>query len=126
MSPSDAGRTLGSESTLGVVKSPLGGMRRARDPETVVAAGRDRRCSVSSDIESIDDAATLQAKLAQVQGVGEFGEIQGWRARESWCRRATMMDAEGEWRRLDFTPLSVRKTRHSTAWVAAHRVAGVA
>jgi hypothetical protein len=67
-----------------------------------------------SDVGSIDDAATLQAKLPQAQAARESGENRGWRTPDSYCRRATMTDEQGESRRMDFTPLSVRKTRNET------------
>ncbi|KAK5134788.1 hypothetical protein LTR08_006163 [Meristemomyces frigidus] len=97
---SESSRTLSSGSATTIVKSPLGAMRRAADPDTILMPGeRSNTPSMSSDSE-IDDAAMLQAKLPSVKAVSAFGEVATWQRRDhaSYC-----------------APLAIRKTRHSAA-----------
>ncbi|KAK5112314.1 hypothetical protein LTR85_011586 [Meristemomyces frigidus] len=116
---SESSRSYSSGSTATVVKSPLCAMRRADDPDTVVILEhRARRSSDSSDSD-IDDADMLQAKLPSVKAVSDFGEVEIWQAKRqnhaSYHQRARELDREGTMRRLEFTPLTIRKTRDSAA-----------
>lgn len=108
-------RSYSSESTSTIAKSPLGAMRLASDPETVVMSGAVSCGSNDGADSDIDDAATLQAKLPSVKAVSEFGQVEDWhnagRAPVSYCARASEANDEGVMERLNFTPLMVRKTR---------------
>ncbi|KAK0900896.1 hypothetical protein LTR91_009480 [Friedmanniomyces endolithicus] len=118
---SESSRSFSSGSAATLVKSPLVAMRRAADPNTIVMPG-SKSGSCSDDFESeVDDAATLQAKLPSVKAVSEFGEVENWplgrQVPMSYCQRTTVMDEKGVLRRLDFTPLTIGKTRGSGAAV---------
>lgn len=114
-------RSFSSSSTATIIKSPLGAMRLASDPDVVVGSRRDRRHSSSADSESdIDDAATLQARLPSVKAVSDFGEVSGWPGeRDVACNyyHKSYQICIGEMRGVDFTPLNVRRTRDSVSMV---------
>ncbi|KAK4544180.1 hypothetical protein LTR36_004390 [Oleoguttula mirabilis] len=111
---SDSSRSISSGSTATVVKSPLCAMRRADDPDTILTLDLRSRTSSDSSDSDIDDTAMLQAKLPSV-----MGEMETWQPRRqnhtSYYQRARELDREGTMRRLEFTPLTIRKTRDSAA-----------
>ena len=127
---SDTGRSYSSGSTATVVKSPLGAMRRADDPETVVMPTLMSRSSSESSGSDIDDAATLQAKLPSIKATSEFGEVECWRAGRqehvSYDQRAWEMGQDGMQRRLECTPLVIRKTRDSASMFSSRDVVAIA
>ncbi|TKA69780.1 hypothetical protein B0A55_08811 [Friedmanniomyces simplex] len=117
--PSESSRSFSSGSAATLVRSPLGAMRRAADPNTIVLPGsRSGSCGEEAESE-IDDAVTLQAKLPAVKAVSEWGEVEGYplgsQVPMSYCQRTAQLDEKGMLRRLDFTPLTIRKTRDSAA-----------
>ncbi|KAK5733742.1 hypothetical protein LTR17_009446 [Elasticomyces elasticus] len=127
---SQSSRSLSSSSTATLVKSPLGAMRRAADPNTVVLPEMRRQTSSEEIDLEIDDAATLQANLPSVKAVSEFGEVADWplgrQVPLSYCQRTAQLDEKGVLRRMDFTPLTIRKTRDSAAMVPGRFVAAAA
>ena len=126
---SESSRSFSSGSTATVVKSPLGAMRRAETPDTVVMPSSRSRSSSEESDSDVDDAEMLQAKLPSVKAVSDFGEVGNWplaRQTLSYCQRTAELDERGILRRLDFTPLTTRKTRNSPALISGHRVVGVA
>ncbi|KAK5683277.1 hypothetical protein LTS10_004808 [Elasticomyces elasticus] len=127
---SQSSRSLSSSSTATLVKSPLGAMRRAADPNTVVLPETRRQTSSEEIDMDIDDAATLQANLPSVKAVSEFGEVADWplgrQVPSSYCQRTAQLDEKGVLRRMDFTPLTIRKTRDSAAMVPGRFVAAAA
>lgn len=114
-------RTTSSSSTVTVKRSPLGIMRLASDPEIIVSEQeRYRRSSNVSYDSDIDDAATLQARLPLVKTVSDFGEVSSWPASgrdesdvATKCYQKSYEICLGEMRKVDFTPLNVRRTRDS-------------
>ncbi|TKA76974.1 hypothetical protein B0A55_04918 [Friedmanniomyces simplex] len=117
--PSESSRSFSSGSAATLVSSPLGAMRRAANPNTIVLPGsRSGSCGEEAESE-IDDAVTLQAKLPAVKAVSEFGEVEGCplgrQVPMSYCHRTAQLDEKGMLRRMDFTPLTIRKTRDSAA-----------
>lgn len=118
-------RTVSSSSTVTVKRSPLGVMRLASDPDIIVSEqDRDRRSSNLSSDSDIDDAATLQARLPLVKTVSGFGEVSSWSAGErncgdvaAKCYQKSYEICLGEMRKVDFTPLNVRRTRDSAGTV---------
>ncbi|KAK4967102.1 hypothetical protein LTR42_010450 [Elasticomyces elasticus] len=127
---SQSSRSLSSSSTATLVKSPLGAMRRAADPNTVVLPEMRRQTSGEEIDMDIDDAATLQANLPSVKAVSEFGEVTDWplgrQVPLSYCQRTAQLDEKGVLRRMDFTPLTIRKTRDTAAMVPGRFVAAAA
>lgn len=131
---SETGRTASSASSVATArKSPLGVVRLAWSLETVVRGGEGRG-GVDDDDDgddgsgddgdgnsSIDDGAALQAKLRELKPTEEVRrEEKGWSGtgngkHMSYELRASEEDQDGRLRRLNFTPLHVRKTRGSGA-----------
>ena len=128
---SDGSRSFSSGSTATVKRSPLGAMRLADRPDVVVMAEEKSRTSSEGSDSTIDDAATLQAMLPSVKAVSEFDEIDTWQASRqapttSFDQRPAMLNENGNLQRLDFTPLTIRKTRDSAALFSCQMVQSMA
>ncbi|RMY64492.1 hypothetical protein D0863_09780 [Hortaea werneckii] len=124
----DNGRSYSSNSTMTVVKSPLGTMRLACDYKEVVSTAhrpntdvtkRGGRVDDDEGSSDIDDAATLQARLPLSRSRAITGQ------RDSYYERPRERDEDGTERRLTFTPLNVKKTRDSAAMFSARHVDSV-
>lgn len=113
-------RTVSSESTVTVKRSPLGIMRGAEDHQTIVAAKDDTpRVSTDGLQSDVDDAGALQAKLP----VDKAGS---WHVRDhgiaSFYERSKPGGVGGGGlRKLEWTPLPVAKTRATVAFPTAGR-----
>lgn len=112
---SESSRSHSSGSTETIVKSPLCAMRRADDPDRIVKLEPALRKSSDSLNSDIDDVDMLQANLPSTRAVSTVCETGSWQARgqkhASYHQRARGLDREGTLRRLEFTPLTIRKTR---------------
>lgn len=126
---SETGRTVDEGGSVVSVRRGVGGSGTAvvGVERLGVGGGEVRGGDVEDDVDddgdsSIDDGVALRARLKGLESAEEgWRDEAGWRGMGDGNRlmsyelRVNEKDAEGRLRRLDFTPLHVRKTRGSGA-----------